>query len=186
MNTRSDRSRKWLALLCAGVVWTVGCFTKRTPRPSITTMVSLRPPLVPIAARAELNELPEIPAENVTAPPDLAVMRSAPAKPRVAPAPVTEPAKPEKEPEPGIAPEFSAQELEAAKAETQHNLDLMDKNLTLAWGRSLNATQQDLISKVRGFAENAREAMKSGDWVRAKNLSKKAEVLSEELATSLY
>jgi hypothetical protein len=49
----------------------------------------------------------------------------------------------------------------------------------------LNATQQDLVSKVRGFADNAREAMRSGEWVRAKNLSSKAEVLSEQLATSL-
>jgi len=84
-----------------------------------------------------------------------------------------------------MAPEFSTQEVEAAKAEIQRNLDMMEKNLTLSFGRSLNAAQQDLVSKVHGFAENAREAMKSGDWVRAKNLSKKAEVLSEELAASL-
>jgi exosome complex RNA-binding protein Csl4 len=61
----------------------------------------------------------------------------------------------------------------------------VEKHLTLALGRTLNAAQQDLISKVRGFTENAREAMRSGDWVRAKNLSKKAEVLSDQLAASL-
>jgi hypothetical protein len=82
-------------------------------------------------------------------------------------------------------PEFSAQELEEAKAETQRNLDMTEKNLTVSSGKRLNASQQDLVSKVHGFADNAREAMKSGDWVRAKNLSKKAEVLSEELAASL-
>jgi len=75
-------------------------------------------------------------------------------------------------------------ELTAAKAETQHNLDLVERNLTLAQGKKLNPAQQDLASKVRGFADNAREAMRTGDWVRAKNLSKKAEVLSEQLAGS--
>jgi hypothetical protein len=82
-------------------------------------------------------------------------------------------------------PELSSAELDAAQAETQQNLDTMTKNLTAASGRSLNASQQDLMSKVRGFAESAREAMRSGDWLRAKNLSKKAEVLSEELVDSL-
>jgi hypothetical protein len=53
-----------------------------------------------------------------------------------------------------------------------------------AQGKRLNAMQTDLVSKVRGFADNAREAMKSGDWVRAKNFSSKAEVLSEQLAAS--
>jgi hypothetical protein len=45
--------------------------------------------------------------------------------------------------------------------------------------------QEDLASKVRGFGDNAREAMRSGDWARAKSLAKKAEVLSEQLAGSL-
>jgi hypothetical protein len=75
--------------------------------------------------------------------------------------------------------------MTAARAETEHNLELAEKNLAPAGGRQLNATQQDVISKVRSFAESAREAMKSGDWERARNLSKKAEVLSEQLAASL-
>jgi hypothetical protein len=115
----------------------------------------------------------------------LVISRSAPAKPRVAAAPAPEPALVEKPAEPTIAPEVPTEELLAAKAETQRNLDLAEKNLTVAAGKALNATQADLMSKVRGFTDNAREAMRSGDWVRAKNLSKKAEVLSEQLAASL-
>ena len=145
----------------------------------------MQPPVVPPAAGTQLDTPPEIATEGVAAPPELAIARSAPAKPRVAPTPAAEPGKAEKQPEPGIAPEFSAEEAQSAKAETQRNLDMMEKNLTLSSGKRLNASQEDLVSKVRGFAENAREAMKSGDWVRAKNLSKKAEVLSEELAASL-
>jgi hypothetical protein len=110
-----------------------------------------------------------------------------PARPHVIPAPASESelAPAEKPAEPIIAPELTTQELAAARTATLQNLDLVEKNLTLALGRTLNSTQQDLVSKVRGFTENAREAMRSGDWVRARNFSKKAEVLSEQLAASL-
>jgi hypothetical protein len=185
MNAQSTKSRKWLALLCVGIVSTAGCFTRRPPKATFGRNWALQPPVVHAALGAQLDAPPEMAVENMVAPADLAVMRSAPAKPRVAAAPAAEPAKAEKQPEPGIAPEFNSQELEAAKAETQRNLDAMEKNLTLAWGRTLNTTQQDLMSKVRGFADNAREAMKTGDWVRAKTLSKKAQVLSDELAAGL-
>jgi hypothetical protein len=49
----------------------------------------------------------------------------------------------------------------------------------------LNATQSDLASKVRGFLKDAREAAQIGDWSHARSLAKKAQVLSEELASSL-
>ena len=184
MSARGDISRIGLALLCVGVVSTSGCFTRRTPAPSIGKTVSLRPPVVPRAVERDLPAPPEITLETSELP-ELATIRSVPPRPRVAQPAAGDAAKAEKEPEPRIAPEFSSAELEAAKAETQQNLDMMKKNLTAASGRTLNASQQDLMSKVRGFAESAREAMRSGDWVRAKNLSKKAEVLSEELVDSL-
>jgi hypothetical protein len=72
-----------------------------------------------------------------------------------------------------------------ARAEAQHSLDVAEKNLNMTQGKKLNATQEDLASKVRGFGDNAREAMRSGDWARAKSLAKKAEVLSAQLAGSL-
>jgi hypothetical protein len=184
MSTRTARSRKWLALLCVGVLWTAGCVTRRPPT-AFSRYGGLRAPVVPTAVAAPLDAPPEIAFELAPAPPDLASMRSAPAKPRVAPAPAVDPAKPEKQPPPVIAPEINTQDMEAAKAETQRNLDMAEKNLTLSSGKSLNAAQQDLVSKVHGFADSAREAMRTGDWVRARNLSKKAEVLSEELAGSL-
>ena len=84
-----------------------------------------------------------------------------------------------------MAPEVPTAEMLAAKNDSEHSLDVAEKNLSLASGRSLNPMQQDLVSKVRGFSDSAREAMKVGDWLRAKNLSKKAEVLSAQLADSL-
>jgi hypothetical protein len=38
---------------------------------------------------------------------------------------------------------------------------------------------------VKGFISDAREAGRAGDWPRARDLAKKAQVLSEELANSL-
>lgn len=185
MSAGTEATKKWLALLCVGVVWTAGCFTRRTPVKPITYFVPYEHPVIPAGVAMELEAPPDLPSEVPEAPAELAIAPSAPARPHIAAPPAPEPAPAEKPAEPVIAPELTAQEVDAAKAETQRNLDMMEKNLTLAWGRKLDARQQDLISKVHGFAENAKEAMRSGDWVRAKNLSKKAEVLSEELAASL-
>lgn len=185
MSEGTEATKKWVVLLCAGVVCATGCATRRTPVKPVIGVIGFAHPVIPVATAVELEDPPDLTGEIPEAPTELAIAPSAPARPHVAPPPEREPAPEERAPEPVIAPELSTQEANAARAETQHNLDLMEKNLTLAWGRKLNAGQQDLISKVRGFAENAREAMRSGDWVRAKNLSKKAEVLSEELAASL-
>jgi hypothetical protein len=185
MNAKTEGRKKWLALLCLCVVWTAGCFTKRPAAKPIAYFVPVEHPVVPAATMAELEAPPDIPSEVPEAPAELATSPSAPVRPRVTPPPAPEHAPVEKAAEPVIAPELTAQEINAAMAETQRNLDQMEKNLTLARGRTLNASQEDLISKVRGFADGAREAMRNSDWVRAKNLSKKAQVLSEELAASL-
>jgi hypothetical protein len=60
-----------------------------------------------------------------------------------------------------------------------------ERNLAAAAGKSLNAMQSDVASKVRSFISDAREAGRAGDWVRARDLAKKAQVLSEELVGSL-
>lgn len=185
MDAKTKTRRKWLALLCLCVVWTAGCFTKRPAAKRIAYFVPIEHPVVPVATMVELEAPPDIPSEVPEAPAELAISRSAPVRPHVTPPPAPEHAPVEKAAEPVIAPELTVQEVNAAMAETQRNLDQMEKNLTLARGRTLNASQEDLISKVRGFAESAREAMRNGDWARAKNLSKKAQVLSEELAASL-
>ena len=185
MGAKTKARKKQLVLLCLCVVWAAGCFTKRPPVKPIAYFVPFEHPVVPAAMAAELEAPPDIPSDIPGAPPDLAISPSAPVRPHVAPPPAPERTPVERAAEPVIAPKLTAQEVNAAMAETQRNLDQMEKNLTLAWGRTLNASQEDLISKVRGFAESAREAMRNGDWVRAKNLSIKAEVLSEELAASL-
>jgi len=140
-------------------------------------------PVIPPSTEAALESPPELEAEAPAMLPEIAPSRAQPPRPRVAAPVAQEPVGP-KRTEPTIAPEVPTEEMMAAKAETQHNLDIAEKNLAMTQGKTLNAAQQDLASKVRGFADNAREAMSSGDWVKAKNLSSKAEVLSEELAAS--
>ncbi|HVH50397.1 MAG TPA: hypothetical protein VM781_01925, partial [Candidatus Bathyarchaeia archaeon] len=59
------------------------------------------------------------------------------------------------------------------------------RNLVVAKNRQLNATQSDLASKVNSFVDESKAAVKDGDWARARNLARKAQLLSEELAGSL-
>jgi hypothetical protein len=182
-NTSSAIDPKFcVAVLCLFVLAASGCFTKKTPAAHLAA-IQLAPPNVPAAA-SFLDAPPDI-REEPQPWPELVAGHSAPARPRVTSQPPPEPAHVDKTPEPTIAPEVPTQEMIAAKNDTEHSLDLADKNLSLASGKNLNPMQQDLVSKVRGFSEGAKDAMKAGDWVRAKNLSKKAEVLSDQLASSL-
>ena len=186
MKAQSKTTRKWLVLLCACAAWTSGCFTRRTPARPVIGVIGFAHPVIPAAATsAELEEPPDIPIDFLAVAFPLVTSRSMPPKPRAAVVPAPDHAPAEKSAEPTIAPEVTSEEMTEAKAETQHSLDVVEKHMAVASGRTLNASQQDLISKVRGFTDNAREAMRTGDWVRAKNLSKKAEVLSEQLAAGL-
>jgi hypothetical protein len=121
----------------------------------------------------------------VPAPELLGTPRTPPAKPHSAPAASPEPVKVEKATEPILAPELSEDQLATAKIETQRSLIVAERNLARTQGKQLQAAQTDLVSKIRGFMEASREAMKNGDWPRAGSLAKKAEVLSQEFAEGL-
>jgi hypothetical protein len=172
-------------LLCASVIPLSGCFMKKTSaRPATMGFHTVRP-VIPEATTDAIVEPSVVLIQTRFVPPPLAISHIAPARPHVAAQPTPERATAEKTEEPILAPELTSQELTAAKDETQHNLETAEKNLAATSGRALNATQQDLVSKVRGFTGSAREAIHGGDWERARNLSKKAVVLSEQLLASL-
>jgi len=174
-----------LALLCLCVLFTTGCFTRKPPASHLAA-IHLGAPNVPAANATQLAaNPPDISLDESPDFPQLVFGRNAPPRPRVASAPAPEPSRTDKTKEPIIVPEVTTEEMVAARNESQQSLDIAERNLSLASGKSLNAMQQDLISKVRGFSDSAREAMKAGDWIRAKNFSKKAEVLSAQLASSL-
>jgi hypothetical protein len=86
---------------------------------------------------------------------------------------------------PMIAPQLSPEQTAQAQQQAAASVSIAEKNIAASQGRSLNPMQLDLASKVRSFLAEAREAAQVGDWTRASSAAKKAEVLSQELASSL-
>jgi hypothetical protein len=160
-------------------------------KPNITwaKAVQVRPTLqANPATSSDLSE-EDAPDLQIEWPPLAAILipaRGGPSRPRVnGPAPSNTPSEPEKTEAPTIAPQLSRQESTAAQQETNQSLNIAEKNLVATRGKNLNPTQSDLVSKIKGFLKDAREAAQAGDWSRARSLAKKAQVLSEELAKSL-
>jgi len=132
-----------------------------------------------------VDDAPEL-SWDVTPPPSpLVAVRSTPPRPRVpagAPAANDSPNKPDV---PQIAPQLTPAEASAAQQQMNESLNVAERNIGATRGRNLNATQSDLASKIRSFIAEARDAANVGDWTRARNAAKKAQVLSEELASSM-
>lgn len=175
-----------VVLLCLAAAGLSGCRRNivRAAPPSVTTPPDTEPfpqPTVmnpqPAAAPAEPPEL-KSPAQPVPA------VAEQP-RPR---APVeAEASAPKAEPEPEpiqIAPQLSAKEQAAAVRITTDDIRVAERNMQVAYGRQLNASQNDLVGKISGFLAQAHEAIRTGDWVRAQNLAQKAQVLSVELIKS--
>ena len=123
----------------------------------------------------------ELPAPVMNFPPAATVRP--PRTRTVAPPPaVVEPSKPQS---PVAAPSLSAAESSTAQQETTTSLAAAEKGLGAAQGKSLNAAQTDMESKITGFMADARAASAIGDWTRAQTLARKAQLLAEELVKSL-
>jgi hypothetical protein len=74
--------------------------------------------------------------------------------------------------------------LADAQRRTTQDIGAAERNIQLVGGRELNASQKDLLEKVRGFLGQAHEAVRATDWVRAQSLAEKAQLLSAELVKS--
>jgi hypothetical protein len=103
--------------------------------------------------------------------------------PKSRPAP-SEPVAPKPD-APQIAPQLTPAEQAAAEKQAKKDIDTAENNLQVAYGKQLNATQHDLVEKIRGFLGQSREALRTEDWTRAQSLAQKARVLSVELVNSL-
>ncbi len=162
---------------------------RRRPEIPWDTAVQVKP--VTLQHTAEANgvsedPLPELRFELPPFPGRLIPVRTAPPRPRTSAPPTTTTGNDaEKSGAPTIAPQLTPQEFAAAQQQTNESLGIAEKNLGAARGRKLSAAQTDLVSKIRGFIKDAREAAQITDWSRARSLAKKAQVLSEELASSL-
>ena len=160
-------------------------------RPAIlwATEVQVKPVTQPRTAEASSvpdDLLPELQLELPPFPDHLISVRSAPPRPRVSAPPTAATGNDaEKLKAPTIALQVTPQESAVAQQQTKQSLGIAEKNLESARGKSLNAAQSDLVSKITGFIKDAREAAQIADWSRARSLAKKAQVLSEELAGSL-
>jgi outer membrane murein-binding lipoprotein Lpp len=168
-----------------------GC-AERKPAPVSWRGAGLSRPIVPATVTApkprplpdeSVDPVPELQLELPPPPPLLAV-HTAPTRPRVAPAPAAENTA-ERPEAPVIAPQMSDAEASAARQQMTSSISEAEKNLARSQGKTLNATQSDLATKIKQFIGDAQSASREGDWTRARSLATKAQVLSEELASSL-
>ena len=60
-------------------------------------------------------------------------------------------------------------------------LDATESNLKQISGRTLSAAQQDTVTQIRAYMDQARKAVDSGDGERGRNLAVKAHLLSDDL-----
>ncbi len=164
-----------------------GCSVRKGPNIPWAKAVQVRPVLQTRAAEDEVASVaaPELKFELPSFATVLVPARNGPARPRgSAPSPTNTGADPEKMEAPTIASQLTPQETVVAQQETNQSLSIAERNLASARGKTLNAAQTDLVSKIKGFLKDAREAAQTGDWKRARSLAKKAQVLSEELTGS--
>jgi hypothetical protein len=184
-------SRALLPAICVCALVASGCAERNAVKAHVKSIpwaaTARKRPVVPQLENASYQEAaltPDLTLEIEPPPSPLVLVNSVPARPRV---PVSASAAgnaPKFEP-PTIVPQLTTQETEAAQQQTNLSLSIAERNVGSTRGRTLNAAQSDLVSKVRSFVTEAREAAHNGDWTRASNAAKKAQVLSEELARTL-
>lgn len=81
-----------------------------------------------------------------------------------------------------LAPGMSQEQASRQRQSTSELLAATDANLKQISGRQLNPSQQDSLSQIRKYMEQAQVAEKAGDLQRAHNLASKALLLSDDLA----
>ena len=80
-----------------------------------------------------------------------------------------------------LSPGLSDNEASSERQNTIQLLTTADTNLQKMSGRQLNTSQQDVVSQIRKYIEQAKEAETAGDLQRARNLALKARLLSDDL-----
>jgi hypothetical protein len=178
------------AILCAVAAIFSGCGARQRPRARAFPWANAKNvrPLAPEKVASDVSN-EDLFAElglNIPGPPSpIAGMPSAPQRPRVAVVAVGGGAGSRAPEVPMIAPQLTPEQTATAQQQTSASVSVAEKNIAASQQRPLNPMQSDLASKVRSFLAEAREAAHVGDWTRASNAAKKAEVLSQELAASL-
>jgi hypothetical protein len=182
-----DNFRIFFGVICFVAILGSGCAARKKPSIPWSTAVLVRPILPQHPSQtADIEVAPPDLGREIPPPPVVQVgTHAAPSRPRSIAPPSTSSAPAGKPDTPQIVPDLSAQESTSLQRETNQSLAAAERNLAATAGKSLNTIQSDLASKVRSFIADAREAGRAGDWGRARDLAKKAQVLSEELVGSL-
>lgn len=81
-----------------------------------------------------------------------------------------------------LAPGMSKEQASRQLQNTTQLLAATDANLKQLASRQMNSSQQDSISQIRVYMEQAKAAEQAGDTQRAHNLASKALLLSDDLA----
>jgi len=179
-------ARSSFVVFACSVILSSGCSVKRRPSIPWNAAILVRPTYPPRLVTPEDPSEDPVPDLRIDLPtfPLWLVSTKSPARPHI-PAPAAAGGtETEKMDAPMIAPQLSPRETVAAQVQTDESLNIAEKNLAAMRGKNLNAAQSDLVSKIQGFIKDAREAARFLDWMRARSLSKKAQLLSEELVAS--
>jgi outer membrane biosynthesis protein TonB len=168
-------------LLCATLAFAAGC-KKRHVQAAPPTDAAPPPATQPTTESKPTEPAAKPEPKSEPAPPTLVIPPpKAAAKPGTI-APAAPP--PPRVPPPQISPRLTPQEQAEYERRTKADIATAEKNLARANDRQLNATQRDMMEKIRGFLAQAREAVRANDWDRARNLARKAQLLSVELVNS--
>lgn len=145
-------------------------------------------PAIPAVARGSADDAELLAPDlrwDVLPPPSGLIPVRQPLRPHTPSQPPAEAVDTHQPPPLSLAPQLSQQEIATAQTQLNESVAVAQKNLDAAKGRTLSSTQADLASKVVSFLQESKDAVRDGDWMRARNLARKAQVLSEELAASL-
>ncbi len=182
----TDVRANQVALLLVAIVGLGGCAERKAHAIPWATAVMVRPN-PPIARGSSATGADDLAPDIRVEPPSNAgrifVMRPTPPRPKGA-----SPSGPDNSngTKTGLlVPQLSPQETAVAKEQVTESIAAVERNLAVARGRNLTAAQADMISKINGFVTEAREASGEGDWARARNLAKKAQILSDDLVAPL-
>ena len=80
-----------------------------------------------------------------------------------------------------LGPSVSAEQASSERQNTAQLLAATDANLKQISSRAMSSSQQDSISQIRKYMEQAKAAEQAGDVQRAYNLASKARLLSDDL-----
>jgi hypothetical protein len=80
-----------------------------------------------------------------------------------------------------IGPDISSAEATRDRQSTTRLLDTTENELKRVDSNNLSSDQQAMLIQIKTFISQSRKAITEGDYERASNLAKKAQVLTDEL-----